>query len=727
MIGLSARLAVSGGRESLVRLVLTAVGVAIGTTMLLLAAGADPAIRTHQRHTAWQYTLGDSASMEGDGDPLLWMPSSDFVDGEELTMLHVAATGSGAPVPLGLDRVPRDGEVFVSPALAELLGELPADRLADRFPAPPSGTVGNDYLAGPDDLVAVIGDSVDELRRLDAPEVYQIRTRPAQFQFTDLLRVVLGIGAVGLLMPVLIFVATSTRIGAARREQRFAALRLAGATPRQTNVIAGVEAGVSAFVGSCLGAVGFALARPYAARIEIDGHQSFVSDFQVAPFLFAAILVAVPGGAVITAMASLRRLRISPLGVARRARRPQPTIRRLLPLVIGAIGFGIAFAAAIGSSEVGMLIPVMVTFGLMIYGIVAAGPWLTVLTARLLSRTGRRASVLLAGRRLEDDPASGFRAVSGLVLAVFVASVFSGLTPSLLKDNQEGRSALLDPTTMMARLPPETSGSAADAALDVAVESGAVGGVLLRTDPDPDRPLTDAAVGRSHTVLVACDDLESLDVGRSCAEGTTAWIDLGIDELPIEPAPYKPDELTAMPAELLIVPTDGTPEVTDRVRTAIRKAIPSAMTTLAAELEAEANRELIQLNRLANLALAITLAIAGCGLAVAVAAGIVERKRPFTLLRLAGMNLSELRRTSLLEATAPLFLIALATAVLGLATSAGIIAITRASGDLSVGWQPPSIGYWLSLAGGLGVAMGIAAAALPLLGRVTAPSTARFE
>jgi hypothetical protein len=81
---------------------------------------------------------------------------------------------------------------------------------------------------------------------------------------------------------------------------------------------------------------------------------------------------------------------------------------------------------------------------------------------------------------------------------------------------------------------------------------------------------------------------------------------------------------------------------------------------------------LTQLNRVVNLALAVTLTIAGCSLAVAVAAGIIERKRPFALLRLAGMHLAELQRTALLEAAAPLLLIASASALLGLGTSAVI-------------------------------------------------------
>lgn len=722
MIGLAARLAVSGGRESLIRLALTAVGVAIGTTMLLVAAAAEPAIRAHQQHTAWQYTLGDPAALEGDGDPLLWLLTSDRVDGRELTVLRVAATGPTAPAPLGLDHVPAPGEVHASPALVELLEELPADRLGDRFPAAPSGTIADDHLAGPDDLVAVVGGTTTQLERAGAVEVYDIRTRPARFQFTDVLRLVLGIGAVGLLMPVVVFVATSTRIGAARREQRFAALRLAGATARQTTVVAGFEAGVAAVAGTILGIVGFAVARPYAARIEIDGHESFLADLAVPPPLFALIIVAIPALAVTTATVSLRRLQISPLGVARRAPRPRPTVRRLVPFVAGSAAFAASYTAAIGRSGAGMLIPVMVSFGVMIYGIVAAGPWLTVLTARLLRRVAPRACVLLAGRRLEDDPASGFRAVSGLVLAVFVASVFSGVTPSLLQaDRADTR--LFDSTTMTTGLPTGTSGAQGDAVLEAALSAGAGDGVVLHEDPVPDRPLADPATGRGHTVVASCTDLDIVAIDRSCPAGTTVWVDLGIEEAPTEPSPYTPEDVAAMPAELVAVTTDGTTATTDRVRTAMQQAAPGAMTFLAAEADAEANRELIELNRLANLALVVTLVIAGCGLAVAVAAGVIERKQPFTLLRLAGMHLGELQRSALLEATAPLLLIALATATLGLATSAVIIGLT--GGGLT--WQPPSVGYWLSLAGGLAAATAAAASALPLLSRTTAPSAARFE
>jgi predicted lysophospholipase L1 biosynthesis ABC-type transport system permease subunit len=194
------------------------------------------------------------------------------------------------------------------------------------------------------------------------------------------------------------------------------------------------------------------------------------------------------------------------------------------------------------------------------------------------------------------------------------------------------------------------------------------------------------------------------------------------DRLPLFPAPYERTELGAMPVELVAVGTDGSSARTDRIRTAIVTAVPGTQPFLGAEARAESDRQIVQLNRLVNLALTMTLAIAGCGLAVSVAAGILERKRPFALLRLAGMQLRELQRTALLEATAPLLLIAGATAVLGLGTAA--VVVTMAGG---ITWAPPTIGYWACLAAGLTVAVGLTAATLPLLARTTAPSAVRFE
>jgi hypothetical protein len=80
---------------------------------------------------------------------------------------------------------------------------------------------------------------------------------------------------------VLVFVATSTRLAAARREERYAAFRLVGATPHQVNRLASVEAGVAAAAGAAIGFGLFWAFRPAVARIPFTGVPFFTSDLSL--------------------------------------------------------------------------------------------------------------------------------------------------------------------------------------------------------------------------------------------------------------------------------------------------------------------------------------------------------------------------------------------------------------------------------------------------------------
>ena len=64
-------------------------------------------------------------------------------------------------------------------------------------------------------------------------------------------------------------------------------------------------------------------------------------------------------------------------------------------------------------------------------GLVIAGPLLTAWAARLFGRTASGSSALLATRRLADNPKAAFRAVSGLVLAVFLGTMVGALVPAV--------------------------------------------------------------------------------------------------------------------------------------------------------------------------------------------------------------------------------------------------------------------------------------------------------
>jgi cell division protein FtsX len=89
---------------------------------------------------------------------------------------------------------------------------------------------------------------------------------------------ILSVVIAALLFPVLIFIGGATRLSAARREQRFAAMRLVGATPRQISVISTVESSVAAVVGVAAGFGLFFALRPALAAIPFTGDPFFTSD-----------------------------------------------------------------------------------------------------------------------------------------------------------------------------------------------------------------------------------------------------------------------------------------------------------------------------------------------------------------------------------------------------------------------------------------------------------------
>jgi hypothetical protein len=105
-----------------------------------------------------------------------------------------------------------------------------------------------------------------------------------------------------------------------------------------------------------------------------------------------------------------------------------------------------------------------------------------------------------------------------------------------------------------------------------------------------------------------------------------------------------------------------------------------------------------------------------------VAAGIIDRKRPFALLRLTGTPLGVLRGVVALEAALPLLLVAAAAATTGL-----LAAHLFLRSQLSESLHPPGAGYYGAVAAGIVFALAIIAATLPLLERITGPETARNE
>ena len=239
---------------SVVPTALTAVAVAFGTAILLFALSFEPALDVRYDRGAWRDTPGPRGVAEELAGTTLISLTNDHVDGRPLA-IDVAGLGSGASVPPGLSRLPDAGETFVSPALAELMAAAPPDELADRFGAI-GGTIGEEGLQAPNELVAINGLPAatlaaqgrgrDRVRNQRHGADARLGGQPDGGGRRDRCH-----------RPVAVFVASATRLAAARRERRLVALRLSGATSGQVALLAAVDAMLISILGALLGIVVF--------------------------------------------------------------------------------------------------------------------------------------------------------------------------------------------------------------------------------------------------------------------------------------------------------------------------------------------------------------------------------------------------------------------------------------------------------------------------------------
>ena len=130
-------------------------------------------------------------------------------------------------------------------------------------------------------------------------------------------------------------------------------------------------------------------------------------------------------------------------------------------------------------------------------------------------------------------------------------------------------------------------------------------------------------------------------------------------------------------------------------------------------------RLLAMIQDMTDVIIVASLIIAACSLAVNIAAGLGERKRPFSLLRLTGVPTALLHRVVALESALPLLLVAAVSIVVGLVSAALYL-----HSQVGIAFSIPGITYWATVAGGLVVSLAIIASTFPLLNRITGPEVA---
>jgi len=760
MIRLALRLTLAGGREAIGRLAIITVAVALGVGMLLAALAGINGVNAKNSRYAWLNSSLVTTSATGTADPTLWRISADYFDGRLIGRVDVAGTGPTSPVPPGMTRLPGPGEYYASPALAELLRTRPANQLADRYPGHLSGTVPAESLPAPNSLIIVVGYPADQLR--DQPDVQPVRqletVSPSNCNQcvvglrSDAIDLTLGVVALAVLFPVLIFIGTASRLAAARREQRFAAMRLVGAVPRQVSTIATVDAMLSAVAGVALGFALFAVFRPLLARIPFTGEPFFPADLSLNVVGIVLVALGIPLGAAVAARLALRRVQITPLGVSRRVTPRPPRAYRLIPLLAGLAELANVRMTGPPPGSTRQLIVYLLGMTLVMVGLVVAGPWLTMVGARLLARRTRRPATLIAGRRLADNPKAGFRAVSGLVVALFVTSVAVGIITSIVDHRGNHGDEVSHPNAistvfLQGNEAPDAAPKAGTDPVPPGLSDvpGVTAVVVVRQNPawTPPGPVPQpepAQVPHPEPVgLVSCAALAAHPEFGRCEPGAQV---AGVDSVDLTyftdrvafteralpsgtwPASSVPlAQLEQLPTVSIVVDTDGSTGAIEAARTKLELAYPGQRRNLPmgdVDKAADITSALVGWRQLANVAILTSLPIAGCGLAVSIVGGLSERRRPFSLLRLTGVPLATLRRVVLLESLVPLLTVAVLASVAGF-----VAAHLFLEAQMRYAVRPPGVGYYVLVLGGLVASVGIIWSTLPLLDRVSGPEVAR--
>jgi hypothetical protein len=783
VIPLGLRLVISGGREAVTRLVVLAVAVGLGVGLLLTVVAATNAVSTWNNRHAW-FVTGTAYVSPGPATagiaPLWWHPTGDTFDGRDIYRFDVAATGTSSPVPPGITRDPGPGQYYASPALVALLRSTPADQLAGRYPGRLAGTIGDAALPSPTSLVIIIGHTPAQLAH--TPYSVQVTSIAAGAPFSDGDRPVnpngldytpsvggiqpqgidllLSVVALAMLAPVLIFITTATRLSAARREQRFAAMRLVGATRRQVSLLAATESTAAAVLGVAAGFGIFLLLRPPVAGIPFLGEPFFPAEMALSLPDILVVALGVPVAAAVAARLALRRVHISPLGVARRTTPKPPRAWRVLPLLAGLAELGFFVVQGTPSSPGGEVWALLPGFALIIVGLIIAGPWLTMAAARVMARRTSRPGALIAARRLADDPRAAFRAVSGLVLALFITTVaVVTITTQDAKDltrfaSPAAAAVLTDqlvPSNSIsfgpAQEPADAGAGPAAPAVPLAARLRGIpsvqGVAVVRADPKLTIPGTFDNLGTypggSSPVsagVVSCAQLATVPaLGRCPAGATAAAFPSGGFGGPVDattsagitwPAVNVPaSRLARLGVDAINVATNGSGPAIEQARTVLESAYAnpsgSAPSTIG-DLIARDNLKNNAYQQLANTVILVSLPIAGCTLAASIAAGLADRKRSFSMLRLTGARLATLRRVVALESAVPL----LAVAAVAIGTGFGA-ATEYASVAQDHAMVPPGAAYYLITAGGILVSLGIIAGTFPLLARITGPEVARND
>ncbi|MFY9262603.1 MAG: hypothetical protein GX483_01485 [Actinomycetaceae bacterium] len=713
------------------RLALIALAVAFGVYMLLAFAAFTNAT-TNKDAESWKQSVMDTWSNPAKGEATsphitIYRPGIDFVMNIGNTPIDVfyvdTATSTTHPELHGLTW-PDHGQYVLSQGVHELISASGNSAIMPRFGTEDLGPMPRELTNGPDDLIAIIGkdlSGVEDVIRVTSFEPIQ---NPGQ----DPNQIVLIIGLVVVMFPVLLLISISAGLGSMQREQRYAALRLVGATSRQTRQILVAEAMVGALAGYVIGAVLFALTRPALAEIPLTGGRYWADSITVGPLVYLVVAVV----AIIIVLGAnlwgLRAITTTPLGVVRRQnteKRPSAVRLSGIAIALGIFVF-LWLTAESDRATQGEMLLFLASVMVLMFGLVIAGPWLIYWMASLSARWAKSAPAVIGNNYVRAHSGRIARSVSGIILALFAGTFFitsvSEVHSVLRTSHVSVLSQMPDTTVFITGLEDDAVTTIYEAIAD----SYTAGELLLTADP-----VTVPYIARAWAVLDCADAATYANVAceNDGVVGINFWGQASEPGAIVEATDVSAfadtvnqdyDAHVDDPSSVMLVPLSSAGDI-EQLRTLLAGldlGTPGSFYVLAG---AQTTLVIVDptITVMANLVyagIAFTLAIAIISMLISTYAGILERRRSLFALRLSGMQVKQIAAMMLVEAVFPLAIIAGLTSVLGY--SSGWLLMDMRSMTLDASFSPKIL---LALAIALVLAVAAILALTPTMRRVTAP------
>lgn len=737
------------GRQGSLKFIITLIAAALGTLIILGVFSITNAANRMGDRAGWHNALannGQNTQRQLTAEELrapnavISVQSNEmttFLD-KTITVYNLHFTGGTLPNKSPLAAYPKAGEYYASPALAELLVKYPNDVLRDRFTGKQIGLIPAAALASPDELVIIRGVDAGKFQdprsyeAMNAMRVtdFGVSAFGAQYQKQQEIIVtsIMGIGALGLIIPVTMLITTATRLGAREREMRYAALRLIGATKQQIRKITFVDSLAASLAGIALGGVLFLLMRPLLFNARVAGNRFFPEDITISPLLFVGTIVVIVGMVWAASAIAMRGVITSPLGVARKQKLARvPRVWSLLPLlaVLGAFWYLSTFTRATASKQFGDMFPLIILglFVLMIFCLLFAGGWLTKMYGRLIGLTSKIATGLLVSRRVSYDARRLFRGIGGIVVAFYAGAFFMTVLATITKLNDMRLPVIMkvapeNSLLIMGDRPPK------ETPLQQAIEKQ--GG--YQSDPvaiyyDAQDRFVISCLDAQRLFQQNCTDSTQYVTFSAISSGTTIDTNKTIDTLPTPP------DGGPLMAEYVYLPKTATsvqPLDAEKIITAMHGDPSMYSTILNATMRDAMMGAIVQtFKSLLYVGIVLTIFVASLNLVVATVSGLFDRKGSFFTLRLSGAELPFLQRVVTRESMLPLVFISLVAISCGFLVA--FVFLRTTSNQLNKAFVLPEPLFWACVVAAFVLSYAGIRAILPMLGRLTDIESNRSE